>query len=113
MPGMPDVPDFFSLNCVAGVVFQRLRFRRLHLRQADALLDANALRTRINAVAALCGRSCLICRQHASGNRRDCFPPYLDSNTDLTNPEATLKCCLAGPVPRSRLVPFPIDSEST
>ncbi len=26
MPGMPDVPDFFSLNCIAGVVFSAFGF---------------------------------------------------------------------------------------
>ena len=26
MPGMPDVPDFFSLNCIAGVLFSAFGF---------------------------------------------------------------------------------------
>src|SRR5207253_8561681 len=57
---------------------QRLRLHCLHLWQTNGLLDADALRSRINAVAALCGRCCFACRQHASGNGGNRLSPYLD-----------------------------------
>src|SRR5205814_9711461 len=86
---MPDVPDFFSLNCVAGVVFSAFGFVVFtygkRMRYWTPMLCGLAL-----MLLAFCGRSCLACRQHSSGNRGGRFPPYLDPNTGLTNTEPTL-----------------------
>src|SRR5207248_1888450 len=93
---------------------QRLRLHCLHLWQTNGLLDADALRSRINAVAALCGRCCFACRQHASGNGGNRLSPYLDRQKNraaiqriIRSAEATFACCRCN----SEMLTRPIDGE--
>jgi hypothetical protein len=74
---MPDVPDFFSLNCVAGVVFSAFGF----------IVFTYGKRMRY-WTPMLCGLALMLlpllwpmlpCSSAArSGNRGDRFSPYLD-----------------------------------
>src|SRR5205814_618622 len=82
--------------------------------RANGLLDADALRSRINAVAALCGRCCFACRQHASGNGGNRLSPYLDRQKNraaiqriIRSAEATFGCCRCN----SEVLTRPIDGE--
>ncbi len=131
------MPDVFTMNCVAGVVFSAFGFivftygKRmgywtpmlcglalmllpLFVAETNGLLDADALRSRINAVAALCGRCCFACRQHASGNGGNRLSPYLDRQKNraaiqriIRSAEATFACCRCN----SEMLTRPIDGE--
>ena len=78
---MPDVPDFFSLNCVAGVVFSAFGFivftygkRMSYWTPMLCGLALMLLPLFVADLALLVGSALL-------GISRDRFPPYLDSQS--------------------------------